>query len=154
MARHVCAVVVLAWRRAGEEAWCAGRGARRLVAVVRRERLAAGGEVRPRRGALRARQRGGRGGRRRGRGAPASLAHVARFPHGRSYNTPNTELFINSIVVGSRSNLERWRFALNRFARMSRAREQRVECLMNVVVGPTPYSEREFQHHYCYERFG
>lgn len=57
-----------------------------LVAVVRRERLAAGREVRRAgRGALRARQRGGRGRRLAG--------HVARFPHGRPYNTPNTELF-------------------------------------------------------------
>lgn len=77
-------------------------GRQTLVSVVRRERLAARGQVvRARRGALRAGQGGGRGGRapaaprgpRGPAGALASLAqHVARFPHGRSYNnqTPNS----------------------------------------------------------------
>lgn len=79
--------------------------ARGLVTVVRRERLAAGREVLSAwRGALRARQRGGRG-----RTATRACArcrarltqHVARFPHGRSYNTPNTKLFINYIQVAN-----------------------------------------------------
>lgn len=67
------------------------------MAVVRRERLAASGEmVRARRGALRARQRGGRRGSACAAPTRARFAqHVARFPHGRSYNTPNTKLFIN-----------------------------------------------------------
>lgn len=84
----------MGWLRGCGDTGCGCRreSPARLVAVVRREGLAAGGEVRARRGALRARQRGGRGGRRRGR-RPPSLTHVARFPHGRSYNTPNTELF-------------------------------------------------------------
>lgn len=72
----------------------------RLVAVVGRQRLAAGRQVvRARRRARGARQRGGRRAA-RAPGAPRARAparrarHVARFPHGRSYNTPNTELFI------------------------------------------------------------
>lgn len=91
------------------------RGESRLVAVVRGEWLAAGGEVvGARRGALRARQRGGRRGGCRARArsprpgpgpGPACLAqHVSRFPHGRSYNTPNTKLFINHIQVARATN--------------------------------------------------
>lgn len=70
-----------------------------LVAVVGRQRLAAGRQmVRARRRARRARQSGRRRTTRpraRARApAPARRARrVARFPHGRSYNTPNTELF-------------------------------------------------------------
>lgn len=66
-----------------------------LVAVVRGERLAAGREMMGTRcWALGARQSGGRGRGGRRACARAPLAHhVARFPHGRSYNTPNTKLF-------------------------------------------------------------
>ncbi|CAH2107326.1 unnamed protein product [Euphydryas editha] len=108
-----------------------------LVAVVWRKGLAAGGEVAcARRGALRARQRGRRGGR-GGRGCSGRLArHVARFPHGRPYNTPNTELFYTSLSSERRrdaSSIFSIFFYLYR-SQEFRSSAKRVECLMNVVA--------------------
>lgn len=69
----------------------------RLVAVVGRERLATGGEVvRAGGGAARAGEGGGHRTDPAAHAAPAAALaqQVTRFPHGRSYNTTNTKLFI------------------------------------------------------------
>lgn len=94
------------------------------MSVVGRERLAAGRQVVvARRGSSGARQRGSA----RAPRAPARLArHVARFPHRRSYNTPNTELFISPL--GRTTEFGR----VGRTDRRECARDQRVECLTSV----------------------
>lgn len=108
------------------------------MSVVGRERLAAGRQVVvARRGSAGARQRSGA----RSPRTPARLArHVARFPHRRSYNTPNTELFISSL---GRTTEFGW---VGRTDRRECARDQRVECLTSVGgggAGTERHRERE-----------